>query len=189
MGIFEYILIFTSIVLGFAVTHLMQGIATVVQHPGRAYVWWVHLLWVAFMLLSTMLWWWSEFRLRLVRTWTFELYTLVIAYAFVLYLIAALLFPRDLEGFDGYKDFFLSRRRWFFGLVIAWNVIDVCDTVAKGRAYFASLGPEYPIAQAILTCLALAGLLSRRTSVQAAIVLLYLGYQLSWIVRMYQTVA
>jgi hypothetical protein len=167
----------------------MQGIATIVQHPGRAKVWWVHLLWVGFMLLSTIFWWWSEFRLRLVHTWTFELYTLVIAYAFVLYLIAALLFPKDLEGFDGYKDFFLSRRRWFFGLLIAWNIIDLGDTAAKGRTYFASLGLEYPLAQAALICLAVAGLLSRRTFVQAAIVLLYLCYQLSWIVRMYQTVA
>ena len=189
MGVFEYILVFTSIVLGFAVTHLMQGIAGLIQHPTRARIWWVHLLWVGFMLLSTVFWWWSEFRLRLVRDWTFEIYSLIILYAFTLYLVAALLFPRDLEGFEGYKDFFLARRKWIFGLLIAWALIDVADTAAKGHAYFVSLGLEYPIAQTMFVVLAFAGMISRRTSVQAAIALFYFGYQISWIVRMYQSLS
>lgn len=188
MGIFEYILIFVSIVLGLAVTHLMQGVAAIVQHPGRVRVWWVHLVWVAYLMLSTIFWWWSEFRLRNVSTWTFELYVLVLGYAFILYLEAALLFPKDLEGYQGFEDYFLSRRRWFFSLLVAWNLIDFADTAIKGTAYFRSLGGEYPIAQITLTLLAIAGLISRRASLQAAIAVLYLAYQLSWVVRMYQTV-
>jgi hypothetical protein len=189
VGIFEYILVFTSIVIGLAVTHLMQGIAGLVQHPGRAKVWWVHLIWVAYMLLSTVFWWWSEFRLNHVQTWTFELYALVVGYAFIIYLEAALLFPKDLEGFDGYKDFFISRRKWFFGLQIIWSAVDFADTAAKGSAYFASLGLEYPLAEATLTLLAIAGILSRRQSIQAAVAVIYLAYQLSWVIRMYQTVS
>lgn len=188
MGIFEYILIFVSIVLGFAVTHLMQGVAAIVQHPGRLRIWWVHLIWVAYLFLSTLFWWWSEFRLHNVQTWTFELYVLVLGYAFILYLEAALLFPKDLEGYNGFQDYFLSRRRWFYSLLIAWNLIDFADTAVKGTAYFRSLGPEYPIAQTTLTLLAIGGLISRRSSVQAMIAILYVAYQLSWAVRMYQTV-
>lgn len=188
MGIFEYILILVSIVLGFAVTHLMQGVAAIVQHPGRLRIWWVHLIWVAYLFLSTLFWWWSEFRLHNVHTWTFELYALVLSYAFILYLEAALLFPKDLEGYSGFQDYFLSRRRWFFSLLIAWNLIDFFDTAVKGTAYFRSLGPEYPIAQTTLTLLAIGGLISRRSSVQATIAILYVAYQLSWAVRMYQTV-
>jgi hypothetical protein len=40
MQIFEYVIVLSSIVIGLAVTHLMQGIAGMVQHPGRARVWW-----------------------------------------------------------------------------------------------------------------------------------------------------
>lgn len=188
MGIFEYVLIFASIVLGLAVTHLMQGVAALVQHPGRVRIWWVHLLWVAYMFLSTVFWWWSEFRLRNVETWTFELYVLVLSYAFVLYLEAALLFPKDLQGYQGFEDYFLSRRRWFFGLLIVWNLIDFADTAVKGATYFRALGIEYPIAQIALTLLAIGGMITRRPSVQAAIAIIYLVYQASWIVRMYQTV-
>ena len=40
----------------------------------------------------------------------------LIAYAVTLFLLAALLFPDKLDEYRGYEDFFLTRRRWFFGV-------------------------------------------------------------------------
>ena len=42
---FDYVMILASIVIGLALTHLMQGIVTLVTSKVR--VWWVHLVWVA----------------------------------------------------------------------------------------------------------------------------------------------
>lgn len=189
MGMFEYVIVLTSIVIGLALTHLMQGVAGLIQHPGRARIWWVHLAWVAFLFLSTVFWWWWEFRLRAIETWTFQLYFFVICYAFFIYVICAILFPRDLEGYDGFKDYFLSRRRWFFGLLIAWLAIDLLDTLAKGREHFAALGTEYMVAQAGLAGLCVIGLATRRERVHAAIVILVLGYQVSRVLRFYDTIS
>jgi hypothetical protein len=188
MGMFEYVIVLTSIVIGLALTHLMQGIASIVQHPDRAKTWWVHLCWVAFMFLTTVFWWWWEFRLRTIESWTFQLYFFVICYAFFLYLICAILFPRDLEGYDGFKDYFLSRRRWFFGLLIAWLAIDLLDTLAKGWEHFVSLGTEYVVAQAALAGLSTIGLITRRERVHAVIVILVLGYQIARVLRFFDTV-
>ncbi|MEO7904579.1 MAG: M48 family metallopeptidase [Candidatus Saccharimonadales bacterium] len=41
MQMFEYIIVLISIVIGLALTHLMQGIAGLIQHPGRDRIWWV----------------------------------------------------------------------------------------------------------------------------------------------------
>lgn len=188
MGMFEYIVVLTGVVIGLALTHLMQGVARLIERPGHVRIWWVHLGWVAYMFVNAVFWWWWEFRLRLITAWSFQLYAFVLGYAFQIYLICAVLFPSDIAPFEGFKDYFMARRRWFFGMLIAWLATDLFDTWAKGAAYFASLGPEYPIAQAGFALICVVGLLSSRERVQAAVLLLTVGYQLSRIVRFYDVV-
>lgn len=189
MEIFEYVIVLTSIVIGLAVTHLMQGIAGLVQHPGKDRIWWVHLGWVAFMLLTTIFWWWWEFRLQQIHVWTFQLYFFVTIYAFALYLICALLFPSSLEGYDGYRDYILSRRRWIFGLMLFVLALDLLDTLAKGVDYFASLGASYVVTQSIFLAIAVAGIVSRRSLVQGTCVVVALGLQCLRVVFFYDTIA
>ena len=130
-----------------------------------------------------------EFRLQNVTTWTFSVYFFVICYAFYVYLICAVLFPKDIEGYDGYKDYFLSRRRWFFGLQIGWLVLDLIDTRIKGAEYFASLGTEYIVGGVILTLGYVTGLITRRERVQAVIAIAVLANQISWVWRVFNTVS
>jgi hypothetical protein len=137
------------------------------------------------MFMAALFWWWWEFRLRLIASWSFQLYAFVVAYAFFIYLICAVLFPTDIAPFQGYKEYFMARRRWFFGMLIAWLAIDVFDTWAKGWTHFQSLGIEYPIAQAGLALLCLIGLLRPRERVQVAVLLLVVGYQTSRIARFF----
>lgn len=174
MGAFDYVMMLSAIVIGLAMTHLMQGVARIIESPRATHVWWVHLLWVTHMGLLSVFWWWFEFRLRTTAIWTFQLYAFVLGYAFLIYLICALLFPSDLGAHRDFKEYFLSRRRWFFGMLIAVLVVDVLDTLAKGIAHFESLGIEYLVAQAGLVLLCVIGLLSPRERVQAAVVLLSL---------------
>ena len=189
MQMFEYIIVLISIVIGLALTHLMQGIAGLIQHPGRDRIWWVHLVWVAYMFLCTVFWWWYEFRLQVIETWTFSLYFFVICNAFYVYLICAVLFPKDLEGYAGYKDYFLSRRRWFFGLQIGWLVLDLIDTRIKGADHFASLGTEYVVVGVVLMLGYVIGLITRRERIHAVIALAVLANQISWVWRVFNTVS
>ena len=185
MNMFEYVIVLTGVVIGLALTHLMQGVARIIEHPRRVRIWWVHLGWVAYMFVSAVFWWWWEYRLRLIGSWTFQLYAFVVGYAFFIYLICAVLFPSEIAPYDGFRDYFLARRRWFFGMLIAWLAIDLLDTWAKGAAYFHSLGLEYPIAQGGLALACLAGMLSPRERVQVAVLVLVVGYQSSRILRFF----
>jgi hypothetical protein len=185
VGMFEYIVVLTGVVIGLALTHLMRGVAKVIESPGRVRVWWVHLAWVAYMFVNAVFWWWWEYRLRLVTNWSFQLYAFVLAYAFLIFLICTVLFPSDIAPFKSFKDYFMARRRWFFGLLIAWLAVDFIDTWAKGSTYFASLGIEYPIAQASLALVCVAGIVSAKERVQIAVLLLVVAYQVSRIVRFF----
>ena len=96
MEMFNYVMVLASVIIGLGITHLLMGVAGIVQHPGRDKVYWVHLVWVGATFLRAIFWWWFEFRLSKITEWTFTLYVFVLAYAVILYLWCALLFPRDL---------------------------------------------------------------------------------------------
>lgn len=185
MSAFDYVMTLAAVVIGLALTHLMQGVGRIVENPRATKVWWVHLLWVAHTILLSVFWWWFEFGLRATSVWTFQLYIFVLGYAFLIYLICTILFPSNLGEHRDLREYFLSRRRWFFGLLITLLIVDVIDTVFKGAAHFASLGLEYPISQAVVVLLCITGIVSRRERVQGLIVILAFGYLVLRITRFF----
>ncbi len=189
MPMFDYVMVLASIIIGLALTHLMQGVAGLIQQPSKVRIWWVHLVWVAYMFVASVFWWWSEYHLRSLAVWTFEIYAFVLSYAFIIYLEAALLFPRDLSGYATFEDYFLSKRQWFFGVQILWTSIDFIDTAIKGRDHFNSLGPEYWISQIVFIVLSIVAIMSTRRWAHAGIASCFFVYQLSWAVRLFQTVS
>ena len=143
MQMFEYVMVLASIIIGLAITQLLQGVAGIVQNPRRAKPYWIHLVWVAYAFMQAAFWWWWEYRFTQTHVWTFQLYAFVLGYAVLMYMLCALLFPSEIAGFQGFKDYFYARRSWFFGVNAAVFVVDLLDTLLKGAAHFASLGWEY----------------------------------------------
>lgn len=184
---FDYVMTLAAVILGLAVTHLMQGLASLIEEPGKEKIWWVHLVWVAYMLLTSIFWWWFEYMLHGVQEWTFAVYAFVLSYAFLTYLTAAVLFPRNLK-YRSYEEYFLARRGWFFVLLIAADLIDPIDSALKGRAHLASLGSEYWVSTVVVFGLAIVAIVTPRRSVQGAIAVLALAYQVSWVVRLFETI-
>jgi len=185
--IFEYVAVLTSIVIGLGITHLLQGVARIIQHPGRERLYSVHLTWVAYMFVNAVFWWWWEFRLSELDAWTFQIYLFVILYAVNIYLLCALLFPADLAGYDGYKDYFYSRRRWFFGLAAFSFAIDYLDSWVKGPEHLANLGLEYLIAAPLQTVLLVAAAFTREERFHRVLAIAALAYQMSAALRYFET--
>jgi hypothetical protein len=145
MELYLHIRVVVSILVGFSLTHLLRGVARIVQHPGREKVYWVHLVWVGFMFIYLITFWWWEFRLEQIPTWTLPLYVFVILYGVLLYLLCALLFPDDVKEYNGYRDYFYSRKGWFFGVLAALWIVDFYDTVIKGPSRLQAVGIEYTV--------------------------------------------
>lgn len=141
--IFPHIRIILGMVIGLGVTRLLSGVARIVQHPGQYRLYSVHLAWVVSVLLMLVHFWWWEFGLFQIETWTFGKYLFIIFYAVTLFLLCALLFPDSMLDYTSYEDFFYSRRAWFFGLLAATYLLDVIDTLLKGPEHFARFGVEY----------------------------------------------
>jgi hypothetical protein len=174
-------------VAGLAVARLLSGVARIVQHPHRKTVDAVHLLWVLSVFLSVIHFWWWEFRLAQ-QTWTFVVYLFVVFYASLLYSLCALLLPEDMSDYADYRDYFLATRKWFFGLLAVVYLVDVIDTALKGRDYFLSLGPEYPARTLAYVALSLVAMFVAGRRFHIAFVVANLVYQVSFILRYYQTI-
>ncbi|WP_312014674.1 MULTISPECIES: hypothetical protein [unclassified Bradyrhizobium] len=176
-----------AIILGLSVTRLISGLATLIQHPGRYPVWSVHLGWVAWALLNVVTFWWWEFRLSLVQQWTFGLYAFVCVYTSMYYFLSALLFPQDLDDYQGYQDYFLDRRRWFFGLIALTEALDVVDTLIKGEQHLRFLGPEYLPRIGAFVALCAVAAITRNPRFHKLFVFDAIAYEISFFGRYYGT--
>lgn len=145
-----HIRVILGMVTSLAVARLLAGLAKFVQHPGRTKVHWIHIGWVVFLLLAVLRFWWYEYTLSSLTTWSFARYSFVIGYAALHFFLATMLFPDDISEFDGYKGYMEARRGWFYGLVAAFFTIDFIDTLLKGEAYYASLGFGFPWVEIVL---------------------------------------
>jgi hypothetical protein len=145
-------------------------------------------VWVGATFLRAIFWWWFEFEFSTVEQWTFSLYFFVLAYALLIYSWCALLIPRDLTGYDGYKDYFYSRRSWFFGVGLATVFADFADTLLKGMNHFASLGMVYVALQLMWTILFLIALKTRNERFHAIFALFAVTALLIYPVTNFDTV-
>src|SRR5215831_19746904 len=105
VDLYLHVRVLISIILGLSVTRLVGGVAGVIQHPRRHRVSLIHLGWVAWALFNVITFWWWEFRLSLVAHWSFGLYFFICIYASMYFFLSVLLFPDDIEGYQGYLDY------------------------------------------------------------------------------------
>jgi hypothetical protein len=183
--IFLHVRAVMGIILGLSIAQLLGGLARMVQHPGKIKIYPIHLGWVLSTFLFVIHFWWWEFRLSFLDHWTFERYLFIIFYASLFYFLCVLLLPETMEEYAGFREYFLSRRKWFFGILALIFAVDLIDTLSKGHVYFASLGAEYPIRAAAYVLLCVTAIFVRNEKFQGAFVVANLIYQVSWIFRFY----
>jgi hypothetical protein len=186
--LFAHVRLIIGMVISLAMARLLNGIAKFVQHPKKIKIYPVHMGWVLTLLLFLIHFWWWEFKLITIATWTFEAYLLVICYAIAFFLLSTILFPDQMEEYDGYKDYFMSRQKWFFGILAATFVLDILDGFLKGGAYVAKLGLELPVRNIVYFALCIAAMFIRNQRFQFGFVFCAMIYEISWIFRLYHTV-
>jgi hypothetical protein len=187
--LFTHIRIVMGIVLGLGLARLLSGLARFVQHPRAEKIDLVHLGWVFSMLLMLVHFWWWEFRLASLQYWRFETYFFLVGYMALLFLLCALLFPDHIAEYNGYWDFLMSRRRWFFGILAATYACDLVDTLLKGSDHLAALGTEYPIRIAVYIVLCIVATLTTNRQFHLAFAYGGLVYQVSFILRLFETLS
>ena len=135
MDAFSYLSVLLSIILGLAMTQILQGYRVLMLHRRRVRLAATPLIWSGLLLLFATQAWWASFGLRSHTDWSFAGFTVVLAQMAFLYLMAAVVLP-DVPA-DGELDLGDHHRETapvFFGLflgVLAASMIK--DRVLDGR--------------------------------------------------------
>jgi hypothetical protein len=132
---FNYLAVLFSVILGLAVTEILQGFRRLLLYRERVTVYWPALLWAITLLVSLAQTWWAMFGLREHVDWTFGMYGIVLLQCAVLYLVAGLSMA-GLEGefaFDMKRAYFENSRAFFLLMVTALVVSLLKDVVIAGH--------------------------------------------------------
>lgn len=182
---FFHIRMVIGIILGLAITHMLRSAAKFIQHPGRTKPYYVHLLWALYIFLLLVHFWWWEFKLTSVTRWTFPAYFFLVFYIISFYSLVALLFPDDIKDFENYKAYYYSSSTWFFSILGLTFILDVIDTLLKGKEYYQQLGIEYPIRNVVHFSLCMVAIWVKKPSYHAAICILFILYEISYVLRLF----
>jgi hypothetical protein len=127
---FGYLSVLLSIIIGLAVTQILQGMRVLMLSRETARLYAPSLIWAAVLLLIATQMWWSSFGLRDHTDWSFGLYALILLQMGLFYLASGLVLP-DLspEKIDLESDYFRNRG-WFFGLLGGAAVVSILKDVA-----------------------------------------------------------
>lgn len=180
---FSHVRLILGFVVSLSLARLLTGLARFPQHPTKYKPDLIHLGWVVSTLLLLVHFWWWEFWLSSIASWTFPLYAFLLCFAFLLFLSTAILFPDDISEYGSYGAYFMERRAWFFGLLAAIYVFDVVDTLLKGPEHASSYGIDYWIQAPTYFVLSLVAIFTKNRTFHIAFVVANLLYQTFFIMR------
>jgi len=134
MDAFSYLSVLLSLILGLAITQILQGFRDLMQTRSRLRPYWPSLLWAILLLVICVQEWWAMFGWRTYQHWTFPGFSLMLAQTVGTYLIAALVLP-DVRGDEpiDLRAYYYANHRWFFALgalTVAMSIIK--DVVLSG---------------------------------------------------------
>jgi len=120
MDAFSYLSVLLSIILGLAITQVLQGLRGLMHARSRVRLYAPAMIWALMLLVVFVQSWWSEFGLRHHENWTFVGFSVVVAHSVFLYMLAALALP-DVRSDDkdvDLREHYYDSHRWFFSFVV-----------------------------------------------------------------------
>jgi hypothetical protein len=183
-GTYFHVRVLIGMVVGLSIGNLLRGIARVISDEKHRPIYWVQMAWALSMLLAILQFWWFEIRFDLLPRFTFPIFAFWVVYVLQLFFLTALLLPENVGAFENNRAFFLARRQWFFGFLAIFFVFDFTESVLKGASYLQTLGPMYPVRNALYVGGCLLAIWTRNPLFHGVFAVVALAYQLLWLVRM-----
>lgn len=135
MDEFSYLSVLLSIILGLAVTEILNGFRDLLHARQRVRLYWPSLVWSFMLLVISAQSWWALFGLRSYHDWTFFGFAIVLLQMIVLYMLASLVLPEISPGepIDLRANYF-AQQKWFTGLALMAVVVSVAkDVILSGE--------------------------------------------------------
>ncbi|MEL7728448.1 hypothetical protein AAG612_02805 [Citromicrobium bathyomarinum] len=120
---FLYLAVLTSIIFGLAIQQVLLGYRDLILTRTRNRLFAPVLTWSVLILLIVAQNWWESFGLAGRSDWNFVAFGMILLQALIIYMLAAVIFPRT-EGSDpiDLKDHYFRERRAIYGIAIAYVV-------------------------------------------------------------------
>ncbi|HEY3644755.1 MAG TPA: hypothetical protein VGM16_05390 [Gammaproteobacteria bacterium] len=134
MDEYSYLSVLIAIILGLAITQILQGFRGLLHFRDSVVFYWPSLVWAALILLIAVQSWWASFGLRHLTGWTFLGFAVVLLENICIYMVAALVLPDFAEERQvDLKRAYFKQVPWFYGLFIAALVCSLLkDLVLSG---------------------------------------------------------
>jgi len=123
---FSYLAVLLSIVLGLGLTQLLTAGGRIIRQRASIRVHWLPILWAAILFVIYLQVWWAMYGMRFRKEWTFLSFAVALSQTALLYLMAAVVLPEQIddEGSD-LAIYFDRHHRWFFGLFLLTLMVSV----------------------------------------------------------------
>lgn len=181
MGIFEYLAVLISVILGLGVTHLAVGASKIVQNRDQCKPNLTHSLWALATLLYILIVWWGMYWWSNHTAWSAYQYLFITGYALTLFFVSALLFPYDMDKDIDFEVYFFKQRRWFFSTyIVAW-LLDIPETLSKGDAALREVPPLYVVFICAHIGIAVVGLTTDNRRIHVALPIIWIVGTLAYI--------
>jgi hypothetical protein len=167
---FGYLSVLLSIIIGLAITQVLQGYRALLLARGRIHADPAPLIWSGLVLLIAAQAWWASFGLNARREWDFLDFTVILLQMGLLYMSAALILPDvPAEQHIDLTSHFERHRRSFFAFLIAMLASSVGKEVVLEHRLPSPLNLGFHV---LLAGIAVVGMLSRSNKLQLALSIL-----------------
>lgn len=135
MDAFSYLSVLLSIILGLAITQVLQGLGRLLQERSRVTPYWPAVGWAVLLLVIAVQSWWALFGLREYPRWTFGAFAVVLLQFTLTYMLAALVLPDfSAPGPIDLRANYFQHARWFYLLAAAMVLSSLLkELVLSGR--------------------------------------------------------
>lgn len=93
MDAFSYLSVLLSIIIGLAITQVLQGYRSLLLNRRRVTLFFPPLAWSGYIILIAVQMWWSSFGLANRPEWSFFAFTIILLQTILFYMMAALVLP------------------------------------------------------------------------------------------------
>lgn len=187
MDAFSYLSVLLSIILGLAITQVLQGYRALILNRRQVRFYWLSIAWSLIVLFIAVQHWWASFGLADRTDWSFLDFAVVLIGTGLIYMVSAIVLPDVPPG----EPLDLKAHYWreapaAFAITIAavlWSIVR--EWQLDGRLP----RPDNLVFHLLFIAVSLLGLVVRRERVHQAIALLISGLFLTYVFLLFSRLA
>ena len=182
MSPFEFITVFVSLIVGFALAHILRAVSDLYEIRERVQTYWLNSLWVVTVIMWSIFTWWGLWMLSIELTeWTYAQYWILVINVSSIYFFTTLVLPKATDGGEiNLEKHYYSVHKAFFS-VVAFSLFS--SAIVNYSLFGQPLIGPMTIMPCIVGCAAIGGVFTNSKSYHKGIgifmFIMFIAFQLT----------